>query len=38
MLRPRLNRAPTPQEIADHTGLTLFAVKHALALARVMRQ
>jgi len=38
LLRVRFNRAPTPQEIREHTGLTAFAVQHALALARVMRQ
>ncbi|WP_394829910.1 sigma-70 domain-containing protein [Pendulispora albinea] len=38
MLKAQLGRAPTPAEICAHTGLSPFAVRHALALARVMRQ
>jgi hypothetical protein len=37
-LRASLGRTPTAREIADKTGLDLDAVKHALALARVMQR
>jgi len=38
VLKAQLGRTPTAQEISAQSGLTPFAVKHALALARVMRQ
>lgn len=33
-----LGRKPTPQEIAEQSGLSLLEVKHALALAKVMQR
>lgn len=37
-LRAALGRTPTALEIADKTGLSVDAVKHALSLARVMQR
>lgn len=33
-----LGRRPTPAEIAQHAGLTLAQVRHALFLARIMQR
>jgi hypothetical protein len=37
-LRTELGRSPTPEEIRQKTGLSMFAVRHALGLARVMQK
>jgi hypothetical protein len=37
-LRAELGRAPTAEEVAARSGLSLDAVRHALALAKVMQR
>jgi hypothetical protein len=37
-LAPGLGRNPSPAEIAEHAGISIDAVRHALALAKVMQR